>query len=88
MGHVHENVQGAKYYWEYVKRFGKESSETWWKDFVIAVLLAVIPPGIRWDEVYALGVRCLGPRDTYFALRGPNVWSFPWVVSPTTACCF
>src|SRR6185437_9443165 len=50
MGHVHENVQGAKYYWEYVKRFGKESSETWWKDFVVAVLLAVIPILLAWGD--------------------------------------
>lgn len=50
MPYVHENMQGAKYYWEYIKRFGKESFETWWKDFVIALLLAVIPVLLAWGD--------------------------------------
>lgn len=50
MVHVNENVHGLRYYWEYIKRFGKESSETWWKDFVIALLLAVIPILLAWGD--------------------------------------
>jgi hypothetical protein len=50
MDPVHENMHGVRYYWEYIKRFGKESSETWWKDFVIALLLAVIPILLTWGD--------------------------------------
>jgi hypothetical protein len=50
MEHVHENMHGLTYYWEYIKRFGKESSETWWKDFVISLLLAVIPVLLAWGD--------------------------------------
>jgi hypothetical protein len=47
---VHEKMHGLRYYWEYVKRFGKESSDTWWKDFVIAFLIAVIPVFLAWGD--------------------------------------
>src|ERR1700741_1194151 len=50
MEQVHENLHGLRYYWEYIKRFGKESCETWWKDFVIALLLAVIPILLAWGD--------------------------------------
>jgi len=50
MEHVHENMHGFRYYWEYIKRFGRESSETWWKDFVIAFLLALIPIFLAWGD--------------------------------------
>jgi hypothetical protein len=50
MGHIHENMHGLTYYWEYIKRFGKESSETWWEDFVISFLLAVIPVLLAWGD--------------------------------------
>jgi hypothetical protein len=50
MEHVHENMHGLTYYWEYIKRFGKESSETWWKDFVISLLLAAIPVLLAWGD--------------------------------------
>jgi hypothetical protein len=50
MEHVHEDVHGRRYYWEYIKRFGKESSQTWWKDFVISLLIAVIPTALAWGD--------------------------------------
>ena len=50
MEQVHENMHGFRYYWEYIKRFGEESSETWWKDFVIAFLLSVIPTLLAWGD--------------------------------------
>jgi hypothetical protein len=43
-------MHGLGYYWEYIKRFGRESSETWWKDFLIAFLLAVIPIFLAWGD--------------------------------------
>ena len=39
-----------RYYWEYLKRFGKESSETWWKDFMAAAVLAIIPVFLAWGD--------------------------------------
>lgn len=45
-----QNMHGRRYYWEYIKRFGKESSETWLKDFVIAFLLAIIPVFLAWGD--------------------------------------
>lgn len=50
MQHLHENVHSLRYYWEYIKRFGKESAETWWKDFLIAFLLAIIPIFLAWGD--------------------------------------
>jgi len=50
MEHAHENLRGPRYYWEYIKRFGKESSQTWWKDFVISLLIAVIPIALAWGD--------------------------------------
>lgn len=48
--HAHERLGGRRYYWEYLKRFGKESSETWWKDFAIALLLAILPVVFAWGD--------------------------------------
>ena len=50
MEHLHENMHGLRYYWEYIKRFGKESSETWWKDFAIAFVLALLPIILAWGD--------------------------------------
>lgn len=50
MEHIHENMQGLQYYWEYIKRFGKESSETWWKDFIYAILPTIILVFIAWGD--------------------------------------
>jgi hypothetical protein len=74
MEHVHEGVYGARYYWEYLKRFGKESFETWRKDFVIAFLLAIIPVFLAWGDLTALESGLLGAEATIllysiFALR-------------------
>jgi hypothetical protein len=43
MNQSHSDTHRLRYYWEYLKRFGKESSETWRRDFLIAFLLAIIP---------------------------------------------
>jgi len=37
----HTKVRAFPYYWEYVKRFGKESSETFRRDFLVSVLVAI-----------------------------------------------
>jgi TonB family protein len=50
MTHAHENTPGLGYYWEYLKRFGKESSEGWWKDFGTAIVLAIIPVLLAWGD--------------------------------------
>ena len=50
MEQVHESSHGLRYYWEYVKRFGKESFETLLKDFAIALVLAIIPVILAWGD--------------------------------------
>lgn len=50
MEYLHETVHGLRYYWEYLKRFGKQSCKTWVKDFVIALILAIIPIGLAWGD--------------------------------------
>jgi hypothetical protein len=50
MAYSHESILGISYYWEYIKRFGKESSETWWKDFMAATVLAIIPIFLAWGD--------------------------------------
>jgi hypothetical protein len=46
----HENLHAVSYYWEYIKRFGKESYDTFWKDFWITLLLAIIPILLAWGD--------------------------------------
>jgi hypothetical protein len=67
-------MQGFRYYWEYRKRFGKESSETWLKDFVISLLLAVIPILLAWGDRTvlqgaSLAVEAVGLLFGFVALR-------------------
>jgi hypothetical protein len=50
MNQSHPDAHRLRYYWEYLKRFGKESSETWRRDFLIAFLLAIIPTLLAWGN--------------------------------------
>jgi hypothetical protein len=47
MAHAHEDIEAHRYYWEYVKRFGKESYEGFKRDFVISIIVAVVSAAIR-----------------------------------------
>lgn len=49
MGYVHERVHAILYYWEYIKRFGKESYQTLRRDFAITLLLAIITVFLAWE---------------------------------------
>jgi len=46
----HPDTNRLQYYWEYLKRFGKEASETWRRDFLVAFLLALIPTLLAWGN--------------------------------------
>lgn len=48
MEYLHERVHGTLYYWEYIKRFGKESYHTLRRDFGITLLLAIITVSLAW----------------------------------------
>lgn len=41
MNQSHPDTHSPRYYWEYLKRFGKEAAEAWRKDFLYAFLLAL-----------------------------------------------
>jgi len=56
----HQNVAGRRYYWAYLKRFGKESTETWRRDFGIAFVLALITTVLSWGDRTALEGALLG----------------------------
>jgi len=74
MEHVHEKMHGPTYYWEYIKRFGKESSQTWLRDFLISFALAIITAFLAWGDRTALQGALLGAEAVVllfgvFALR-------------------
>jgi hypothetical protein len=50
MNPSHPDTHRFLYYWEYLKRFGQESYETWRRDFLIAILLAIIPTIFKWKD--------------------------------------
>jgi hypothetical protein len=47
MAHPHESIKALSYYWEYVKRFGKESYERFKRDFGISIIIALVSALIR-----------------------------------------
>jgi hypothetical protein len=47
MAHPHESIEALSYYWEYVKRFGKESYERFKRDFGLSILIALVSALIR-----------------------------------------
>src|ERR1700690_425395 len=50
MSHAHENIRALPYYWEYVKRFGKESYETLRRDFLASAFVAVLTVLLRHED--------------------------------------
>ena len=58
--HEAQKIPGHRYYWEYLKRFGKESAETWKRDFGIAFVLALITTILSWGDRTALQGALLG----------------------------
>jgi hypothetical protein len=48
MPHSHEDIQAHRYYWEYVKRFGKECAERFKRDFYITVVAGMIALIVAW----------------------------------------
>jgi hypothetical protein len=74
MEHDQENVHGLRYYWEYLKRFGKESSDAWRRDFLYAFLLALVTVLLAWGdrsllEGAILGVKAIVLLFAVIALR-------------------
>lgn len=69
MNQKHPDTHRLRYYWEYLKRFGKESSETWRRDFLITFLLAIIPIFLRWGNRTVWEGAVLG-ADSAFLLFG------------------
>lgn len=69
-----DNLSGLRYYWEYIKRFGKESADTWWKDFVIAIAPTGLTIALGWGDRTAvqtalLAVEAIGIFFAVVALR-------------------
>lgn len=50
MPHPHEDIKAHRYYWEYIKRFGKESLEAFKRDFGISVLIALAGAAVRFGD--------------------------------------
>jgi hypothetical protein len=63
----HTTVRAFPYYWEYIKRFGKESIQTFRRDFLVSVLVAIATWIIsRGDRGIADGV-VLGLEASFIA---------------------
>jgi hypothetical protein len=50
MPHPHEHIKALPYYWEYVKRFGKESWGTLRRDFLVSAIVAVLTVLLRHED--------------------------------------
>ena len=63
----HTTVRAFPYYWEYVKRFGKESSETLRRDFLVSGLVALATWGIGRGDRSASDAAVLGLEASFVA---------------------
>src|SRR6266403_222014 len=74
MNRSHPDTHRLPYYWEYLKRFGKESFEKLWKDFSISFALATLQVLFKWSDQTVWESAALGGKTVALVFGVLALW--------------
>jgi hypothetical protein len=74
MNQSYPDTHRLPYYWEYLKRFGKESFEKLWKDFSISFALATLQVLFKWSDQTVWESAVLGAKTVALVFGVLALW--------------